>query len=140
MIYFLDFVPGKAGGVFDRLLKTWLRLTARDNVKPIAVAAVFGDAALVGSEKHGPGHGADAFDFDEAKLAGVEIEARDVVAEILLVNIINLATPCSFVVHYELHRSIFNFRVGLQTTNLRLGAFGMRQHQNARHPLDRLKR
>lgn len=93
MIYFLHFVPREPRGVFDRLLKARLGLAARDDVEPVAVATVFGDAALVGGEKDGSGRGADAFDFNEAKLAGVEVEAGDVVAEILLVNIINLATP-----------------------------------------------
>ena len=90
MVDLLNFMPREAGGVFDWLLQTGLGFAARDNIKPVAVAPVFGDAAFVGSEQNGSGGGANAFDFDQAKLTGVEIEARDVVAEILLVNIINL--------------------------------------------------
>jgi len=32
-----------------------LSLTAHHNVKPVAIVAVFGDMALVGSEQHGSG-------------------------------------------------------------------------------------
>ncbi len=139
MIDFLDFVPRKPRGVFDRLLEARLRLAARDDVKPIAITAVFGDAAFIGSQKHSTRRGADAFDFYQAQLTGVEIEAGDVVAEVLLVNIINLAAPSGFVVHYDPHGYAFNFRVGLQAADVRLGPFGMRQHQNACDALNRLQ-
>ena len=74
----------------------------------------------------------------KAKFAGVEIEARDVVAQVLFVNIINLAAACRFVLHDEAHGNVFDLRIGLQAANLWLRAFGMRQDQNAGHPLDGL--
>ena len=45
MIDFPNFVPREASGVFDRLLKIGFGLAARHNIKPVTVAAVFGDAA-----------------------------------------------------------------------------------------------
>ena len=36
-----DFMPGKVGGVFDRLLHCGYCAAIRDNVQPIAVAATF---------------------------------------------------------------------------------------------------
>src|SRR3972149_554047 len=47
VIHLLDFVPREARRVFEGLLKIGLRLIARYYAKPVAVALVFGDAALV---------------------------------------------------------------------------------------------
>jgi hypothetical protein len=46
VIYLLNLVPWEAGGVLDRILKTGAGITARDDVKPIAITAVCGDTAL----------------------------------------------------------------------------------------------
>jgi hypothetical protein len=47
MIHLLHFMPGKSGGVFDWFLELALRVATGDDVKPVAIPAVLGDAALV---------------------------------------------------------------------------------------------
>ena len=46
MINFLNLMPREPGGVFDWLLKIRLRLKARNDIKPVTVAPVVGDATL----------------------------------------------------------------------------------------------
>ena len=53
-------------------------------------------------------------------------------------NIINLAAACRFVFHDYPHGDVFHFGIGLETADFGLGAFGMGQDENARHPLDGL--
>lgn len=93
--------------------------------------AVFGEAALVGSEKNGSGRFTDAFNFDETKLAGVYIQARDVIAEVFFVNVIDLTTPVFLVLHDHLHRDRFHFWVWLQAADFGLGSARMRKHKGA---------
>ena len=60
----LNFMPWETGWVFDRVLKLGLRLAICDDVEPVAVAAVLGDAALVGRKQDGSSSFTDSFDFN----------------------------------------------------------------------------
>ena len=42
-----DLVPGKPDRIFDRILESWLSFATGNNIKPIAIAPVFGDAPFI---------------------------------------------------------------------------------------------
>ena len=68
-----------------------VRVAVGDDVEPVAVTTVLGDAALVRREQDRAARRAEPLDLDEPQLAGGEIKARDVVAEVLLGDVVDLS-------------------------------------------------
>ena len=85
------FLTGEPRRIFDRLLHDRVRSAVGNHIKPVAIAAVPRHAPFVGREQD-RAHGlSQALDLDEPQFAGVEVQVDDIVAQILLVDVINLA-------------------------------------------------
>ena len=52
MLHLGDLVPREPGWVFNRLLKLWIAGAVGDYVEPVAVAAILGDATLIGRQQN----------------------------------------------------------------------------------------
>src|SRR5206468_3069123 len=85
-----DFVPIQSAWIFHRILKAWVRVTGRYDVEPITVAAVLGNASFVGCEQDRSGRRTQALHLDQPQLARRQIQTGDVVAEVLVGNVVNL--------------------------------------------------
>ena len=133
-------VPVEARRVADRLLELRRIVAVGDDVEPKAVATVLGDAALVGREQDRAGRCAKPLHLDQAQLAGSEIEARDVVAQVLLGDVVDLPALRLLVLHDHAHGGGLGLEVRLETPHLGRLALGVRQHEDAREPLDCLER
>ena len=55
--------------------------------------------------------------LDQAKLAGAQVEAGDVIAEVLFVDIEDLSVVRRLVLHHDAHRRRLRFRVGAQAAD-----------------------
>ena len=84
------------------------RVAVRDDVEPVAIASVFRDSTLIGSKQDGTRGRAQA--LDQPQYAGREIQARDVISEILLGHVIHLTAKAALLFHHELH----GFRLRLE--------------------------
>src|SRR5207249_6369041 len=82
--HFRYFAPVEPGGIADWLLEPWGCVAGGDDVEPVAVTPILGDAALVGREQDRAARRAESLHLDEPQLARGEVEARDVVAKVLL--------------------------------------------------------
>ena len=133
-------VPVEPRRIADRLLQSRRRVAVGDDVEPVAVAAVLGHAPLVGREQDRAGRCAEALHLDEAQLAGGEVEAGDVVAQVLLGHVVDLAALRLLVLHDHAHGDGFGLEVRLEAPHLGRLALGVRQDEDAREPLDRLER
>src|SRR5437879_6541157 len=76
--HFRPLVPVEPGGIADWLLEPWGCVAVGDDIEPVAVAPVLGDAAFVGREQDRAARRAESLHLDESQLAGGEVEARDV--------------------------------------------------------------
>ena len=83
---------------------------------------------------------ADALHLDQAQFAGGEVEAGDVVAQVLLGHVVDLPAQRLLVFHDHPHGGGLGLEVRLQAPNLGRLTLGVRQDKDAREPLDRLKR
>src|ERR1035437_5258632 len=64
VFHLLDLVPREPGWVFDGVFQMRLGVAVRDDVKPVQVAPVIGDALFVRRQENGARDSADTFDFD----------------------------------------------------------------------------
>src|SRR5437867_6714794 len=69
-----------------------------------------------------------------------QIETCDVVAEVLIGNVVNLPALALLMLHHHSHRNSLSLEVRLQTTDIRGLAFRVRKHQDACHPIHCLQR
>ena len=138
MLNLFDLVPGEARRVFDRVFQIRGRVAVGDDVKPVEVAPVFGDAFLVGRQENGAGRRPDAFDFNQPEFACDQMDAAEVKADVLILHVFNLAAARLLVGDDGGNRLALGFAVGFE---VRMGgdvAFRVRQHErhaNAFHSL-----
>jgi hypothetical protein len=69
VVNLLNFVPLEAGWVFNRTLEFWLGFAICNNIKKIAITAVFGYSLLVRRKQYTSSSTAYAFDLDEPEFA-----------------------------------------------------------------------
>jgi hypothetical protein len=138
MVHLLDLVPGEAGRVLVDM-QARLGVTVGYNVKPVAVAPILGHSLLIGREADGPRGSPETFDLDEAQFAALGVQARQIITQILLVDIGYGASGGPLVLHGHAHGNGLGLGVGAQTPDLRLLPLRMRQDENAGNPLDSLE-
>ena len=100
-----------------------MRVAMGDDVEPIAVRAIARDFEFVRREHDAALGCPDTLDFEEPKFARVQIEAGNVVAEILLMYVFHLTAKRFFVSHHNMHGGLFGDRVGTEVANVRRLAF-----------------
>ena len=130
----------KAGGVADRLAELRRRVAVGDDVEPVAVAAVLGDAALVRREQNAAVAVADALNLDEPQVAGVKVEAGDVVAEVLLVTRRRPGGPATCSCSITTRMAVASVSGLAAAVGPRALPFGVGQDEDRRDPFDGLKR
>ena len=84
-------MPVKARRVADRFLEPRCLAAIGDDVEPETVRTVFRHATLIRREQDRASRGAKPLDLDQAKLPGCEVEAREIVAEVLLGDVVTPA-------------------------------------------------
>src|SRR5208337_1003063 len=133
------FYPFQTGGVADRFAELRLRVAVGDDVKPVAVTAVLGDPSFVRGEQHAAIGIADPLDFDQSEIPGSQIDARDVIAQVLLGYVEDLPALCPLVFHDDAHRRRLSHRVRPQAANLGRCPVWVGQDKDRRDPFDRLE-
>ena len=121
-----NLVPVEAGGRLDRFLEFGLTIAVRDGIQPVAVAAVLGHAVLIGPQQHRAFCPAQALDLDQAELARAEVQARQIVAQVLLVDVVDFAPLRRFVLDGHAHGNGLGLEVGAQQVDLGAFALGVR--------------
>src|SRR5262249_40161613 len=107
----LDLMPGEARRILDGLLERRRDVTVGDDIEPIALSTIFGDAPLVWREQNVAGGGADPLHLDQPELARSQVEAGHVIAEVLLVDIEDLPAKASLVLHDDSHGNSLGLQV-----------------------------
>src|ERR1051326_1797972 len=97
-----------------------------NSVKPVAIPPVLRYTPLVGREQDGADRSAEPFHFDKPQLSRSRIDALDVVAQILFVNVFRIARLCGLICHYHSHGHLLDFRIGLKPTDFRRTTVWMR--------------
>lgn len=133
-------MPREPGWILDGSLKGWLGPAICDDVQPVAFPAVLRNPPFVRREQDRAGRLTQSFDLDETKLPRIQIETGEVVAKVLLMDIIDLTALRALVVQDRLHRSRFGLRVRLEATHLGGFPLRVRQDQDASEPLHGLQR
>src|SRR3990172_3761290 len=128
------FIPLESGRVFDRLLQLGLRITIGNYIKPVTVPAVFSNTALIWCKQNLSCRTADAFNFYESEFAGIQVKTGNIVAEVLFMDIEDLAILGLFILKDSLHGKLLDFKIGSQTPDFRSFLFWVRKYENACHP------
>src|SRR5262245_25533313 len=129
VLHLAHLVPWEARRVFDGGLELWRVVAVGHDVEPVAVTAVLGHPPFVGGKKNRSRGCTEAFDLDQAQFAGVQVEAGDVIAQVLLVDIVHLTALGTLMLHDDAHGRGLRLRIGTQTPDLRGLALRMRQDE-----------
>ena len=112
-----DLVPREPGRVSDRLLKFRGARAVSHHIEPEAIASILGNSALVRREQDTAG-GGETLHFDQAQLARLPIEAGYIVAEVLLVDVLNFASLGGLVFHDHPHGRHLGFGIRTQVPDI----------------------
>jgi hypothetical protein len=94
----LGLVPRESSWIFDGFFKVPLGVAVGDDVKPVEVVPIFGDALFVRRQENGARGRADAFDLDEAQFPGNRVQAAELKAEVLGLHVLDLTASRLLVV------------------------------------------
>src|SRR5205807_3604813 len=109
-----DLVPWEARRVLDGRLELWCVIAVGHDVEPVAIAAVLGNATFIGGEQDRAGGRTEAFDLDQSQLAGIQVEAGNIIAQVLFVHIIHLTALGVLMLYDYAHGRSIGLRIGTQ--------------------------
>src|SRR4051794_9993099 len=112
-------MPLEPGWILDWFLQARALIAISNDIKPIAVAPILGHPALIGCQQDRPGRGTNTLHLDEAQLARGEIQACDVVAEILFANIVDLPPQGTLALDDDAHGRSLGLEVRLEPAHVR---------------------
>jgi len=134
MINLLHLMPLQPGRVFHRVLEFRRFFAALYDIEPVTISPVLGNPPFIRGKQDPPGFSRNPSAFYEARLPGVQVEAGDVVTEVLLVNIVNLPALPPLMFHDHPHGNGLSRQVRLEAAHLRRLPFWMRQDDEVPSP------
>ena len=133
-------MPVEARRVADRFLEPRCLAAIGDDVEPETVRTVFRHPTLIRREQDRASWRAKPFDLDQAQISRSEVEARDVVAQVLIRDVVDLPPLHAFVLDDHAHGDGLGLEVWPEMPHFGRLTLGVWQREDARDPLHGLQR